>query len=463
MKTIPKRAIAATLSLIVFLAMFVGTTYAWFNATSSVRLDVGESATLSVDIVNEDGESVKDTIIGFTNLGPGKYWEPGSVFISSPVFVKNAGNVAVKCRLEVTGVEGNSELMDVIDWTVKIGDTEINLDDYEVIINAGETSDKAVTVIGTMDKDADNDYQGLKASGISLDVRAAQAAVEYDSNGNTYDIDAEYDNGAAESATKHLVTFYNYNGDILKVAEVKDGKNAVPPSDPKREGYTFKGWEGNYTNVTKNESVFATYEAVDPATATFVVLFKDYDGTVLKSQQVEIGNAATAPANPTREGYTFTGWDDAFSNITADTIITAQYKENSKEPTITVSSVSANAGDTVEVKVLISNNPGIAGAILKVSYDSNLKLTDSNVGSAFSTLSYTKPGVYSNPCNFTWDSESGMSTSNGTIVTLTFTVDDGVESGDKLAINCSYNKGDVYDENLKDVSLNMVNGYVIVK
>ena len=48
----------------------------------------------------------------------------------------------------------------------------------------------------------------------------------------------------------------------------------------------------------------------------------------LKTETVKYGEAATAPANPTREGYTFDGWDKAFDNITADTVVTALWKEN---------------------------------------------------------------------------------------------------------------------------------------
>lgn len=40
-------------------------------------------------------------------------------------------------------------------------------------------------------------------------------------------------------------------------------------------------------------------------TKTYSVVFKDYDGTVLKTQNVESGKSATAPANPSREGYAF--------------------------------------------------------------------------------------------------------------------------------------------------------------
>ena len=54
----------------------------------------------------------------------------------------------------------------------------------------------------------------------------------------------------------------------------------------------------------------------------------DWNGTELATQDVEYGKAATAPANPKRDGYTFTSWDKAFNNITGTLTVTAQYKLN---------------------------------------------------------------------------------------------------------------------------------------
>ena len=58
----------------------------------------------------------------------------------------------------------------------------------------------------------------------------------------------------------------------------------------------------------------------------YYVQFQDYDETVLKRDTVDSGNAATAPADPSRTGYAFTGWDKAFNAITSDLTVTAQYE-----------------------------------------------------------------------------------------------------------------------------------------
>ncbi len=58
------------------------------------------------------------------------------------------------------------------------------------------------------------------------------------------------------------------------------------------------------------------------------VQFVDYDGTLLKQVWVADGNSAEAPDDPVREGYTFLGWDNAFTNVTGDLVITAQYEIN---------------------------------------------------------------------------------------------------------------------------------------
>lgn len=117
------------------------------------------------------------------------------------------------------------------------------------------------------------------------------------------------------------VFFTDWDGTVLKTQEVSYGEAAEAPQAPSREGYTFTGWSGDYTNVTESRILMAQYERL-----SFTVRFVDYDGTELSSQSVFWGEAAAAPEAPAREGYTFTGWDADFSNIRKDLTVTAQYR-----------------------------------------------------------------------------------------------------------------------------------------
>lgn len=82
--------------------------------------------------------------------------------------------------------------------------------------------------------------------------------------------------------------------------------------------------------VSFSELVYTvTYTTVVNYTVTFV----DYDGTVLKTQTVVEGSSATAPSDPTRDGYIFVGWDRSFVNVTSNLTVTALYEQ---QPTITL-------------------------------------------------------------------------------------------------------------------------------
>ena len=122
----------------------------------------------------------------------------------------------------------------------------------------------------------------------------------------------------------YTVTFVDHDGKTLKTQTVNYGSSATAPSDPIREGYTFTGWNPVFSNVKSDLIVTAQYTI-----NTYTVIFKDYDGTILKEEQiVEHGSPAIPPNNPSREGYTFTGWDKGFSNVTSNLVVTATYIEN---------------------------------------------------------------------------------------------------------------------------------------
>ena len=124
----------------------------------------------------------------------------------------------------------------------------------------------------------------------------------------------------------YTVIFLDWDGSELHVEQVEEGKNAVgPTTNPTREGYTFIGWSKPITNITSNLTVIAQYEQNK---IYYTVTFLDWDGTELYVEQVEEGKDAVGPAtNPTREGYIFIGWSKPITNITSDLTVIAQYEK----------------------------------------------------------------------------------------------------------------------------------------
>ena len=65
--------------------------------------------------------------------------------------------------------------------------------------------------------------------------------------------------------------------------------------------------------------------------STFTVTFTDGLGKTLKTQSVAASKAATAPAAPSRAGYTFAGWDKDFSNVRGNLTVNAKWTANKTE------------------------------------------------------------------------------------------------------------------------------------
>ena len=268
------------------------------------------------------------------------------------------------------------------------------------------------------------------------------------------------------TVTKHTVTFKDWNGSVLKTQSVFHGGAATAPANPTRTGYTFTGWDKAFNNVTADLVVTAQYSA-----NTYTVTFKDWNGTVLKTQQVQYGGAATAPANPTRTGYTFTGWDKAFNNVTANLVVTAQYVQNepvstpvpSDAPQIVVESKTTSAGSTVAVNISIANNPGFVTMGIQVAYDSNLTLlsvSDTGLipGQMFSAeIENPQPLYWANP------TATADCTVNGKIATLTFKVADNAEEGEyHIRVSYDYDNYDIYNQSGEAVQFATVNGTLTV-
>jgi len=129
---------------------------------------------------------------------------------------------------------------------------------------------------------------------------------------------------------------------------------------------------------------------------------------------------------------------------------------------IVVGNVTGKAGDTVEVKVTLSDNEGIAGMVLNLTYDEELTLVEAVQGDALPNMAFTAPGDYSkNPVNLVWDAMEADA-SNGHIVTLKFQISEDAEERD-YEVNLSYKPGAICDNDMNDVDFTITNGVITVK
>lgn len=197
-----KRAlVSSVIAMALCLAMLVGTTFAWFTDTASTSVNTIRSGNLNValEMQKDDGtwENAEGKTLDFKKAAGAEaekiLWEPGCSYELPALRVKNDGNLALKYKVQISGIMGDAKLNEVIEWTM--GDTALG---SEYHLKAGETS-AAFVIKGRMQETAGNDYMNLSINGIAISVVATQDTVESDSYGKDYDQLAEYPVYAAVS------------------------------------------------------------------------------------------------------------------------------------------------------------------------------------------------------------------------------------------------------------------------
>ena len=174
-------------------SMLVGTTFAWFTDTASTGVNKIQAGTLDVQLLDEQGNTLEGKTLSWKKAAGHEneavLWEPGCTYELQPIVIKNAGNLALKYKIVISGIQGDAALNNAIEWTITNTSTVTALDaDHALAAGASDT----LTIKGHMREDAGNEYQGLSIDGIAITVVATQYTYESDSNNNQYDVNAEY-------------------------------------------------------------------------------------------------------------------------------------------------------------------------------------------------------------------------------------------------------------------------------
>ena len=152
-----------------------------------------QAGTLDVQLLDEQGNTLEGQTLSWKKAADGAnqavLWEPGCTYELQPIVIKNAGNLALKYKIVISGIQGDAALNNAIEWTITNTSTVTALDaDHALAAGASDT----LTIKGHMREDAGNEYQGLSIDGIGITVVATQYTYESDSNNNQYDVNAEY-------------------------------------------------------------------------------------------------------------------------------------------------------------------------------------------------------------------------------------------------------------------------------
>ena len=146
----------------------------------------------------------------------------------------------------------------------------------------------------------------------------------------------------------YTVTFQSEGGSEV-ASQIRANAPAARPADPTKEGHTFIGWyngesEWNFeTPVTEKLTLTAKWQI-----NRYTITFDTAGGSEVAPITQDYGTTITAPANPTKTGYTFAGWDKTIPTTmpAGDMTITARWTVNQ----YTITFKLENGGQDIVIK-----------------------------------------------------------------------------------------------------------------
>lgn len=194
---------SSVVALLLCFTMLLGTTFAWFTDSASSSVNKIQAGTLDIQLLDASGNSLEGKTLAWQKAAGYEngdvLWEPGCTYNLQPITIKNNGNLALKYKIEITGINGDAKLNEAIVWTITNSNGVSDLSaDHALAAGASNT----LTISGHMKEDAGNEYQGLSIDEVAITVLATQDTVEYDSTGNQYDAAASTDDVKIEKTVE---------------------------------------------------------------------------------------------------------------------------------------------------------------------------------------------------------------------------------------------------------------------
>ena len=288
-KSTKRALLGSVMAMVLCLAMLVGATFAWFTDTASTGVNKIQAGNLDVvlEMQNADGKwvSAEGKTLDFVKAADAKgeaiLWEPGCTYELPALRIRNNGNLALKYKVAITGINGSAKLNEAIEWT--IGDVAMGTEQH---LAAGESS--AFTIKGHMWESAGNDYMNESIDGIAITVVATQDTVESDSFNNTYDA----------SATYPVVAVGDVNTDGDTVLKDKEEDHTIQVTVP--AGALDEGVQSLKLEVVKSATPAGVKVASTESSQSYEVTMKDQSGNAVSTNgtlmtvEMNVGKNRTA-------------------------------------------------------------------------------------------------------------------------------------------------------------------------
>ena len=162
---------------------------------------------------------------------------------------------------------------------------------------------------------------------------------------------------------QYTITFDTDGGSEVAPITQDYGTTITAPADPTKPGYTFMGWDKEIPATMPAENLTLTAQwTINQYTITF-----DADGgSEVAPITQDYGTTITAPADPTKPGYTFKGWDKEIpATMPAENLtLTAQWTINQYTITYDLDGGTAEENPdtyTVETDTFTLKNPARRG------------------------------------------------------------------------------------------------------
>ena len=116
---------------------------------------------------------------------------------------------------------------------------------------------------------------------------------------------------------------YKVDGEVYKSYDVVYDTAITPEAEPTKEGYTFSGWSEIPETMPAHDVTVTGSFSINSYKLTYTV-----DGEVYKTYDIEYGATITPEAEPTKEGYTFSGWSEIPATMPAhDVTVTGSFSK----------------------------------------------------------------------------------------------------------------------------------------